>query len=702
MAGGAPAASFTVKSTFNVVQASMDYVADVNGDGLPDLVITGEDEQPRMPVVILLNQGNGQFLQQSVTVNLPNQETSIFTANGVGGLLTVGPGAPPSLLGIDAYGGPGIRLDSSIGLGTNLSFPTNSYVAEVNSPGSYGGYNFGFVSAPVPCLPQVADGGFETPVVSSVPPGYQYNPSGSPWTFWGYSGLSGNGTGFTDGNPNAPEGSQVAFLQKAGSFSQTVNFAAGTYNLSFLAAQRGNQNDAPQTFEVDIDGTKVGTFTPAGTSYRSYTTDNFSVTAGNHTISFMGRDPDPVHQDDTAFLDGVTLQRVSFATTQVSGVAYVDLNGNGRQDPGEPNLANQQVRVTVYDAQDAGTSQVVTTDAIGRYAVAGTGVTVLSVSGQFPANSQPAPSPAPFPPPLDPALPLSLAATAYGVPAGTVGAQEFDGALGMDFNVSRPVTVTSLGVFDSGQDGLGRTLTAILYDRTTQQILATLTFTPDDPGTLIGGSRYKLVAHGVQLPAGFQGSIVAEGYGPGEPNGNAAVQSPTWTTNPGNDAALSFVGTSRNGPAGAFPTNVDRFVNQYAAGTFQFQPATVGGQGTPAGGGNLIQTLDYADSFTLGAGARVGLAPNDVPTGPQLNLEYHNPLAPPRAWSTLGQISTDAAAVNGPNLAYPGTSNAGSRGGLVQAPGASFFGIPYGVRDQYVVQADLVQTQGGVVVSSGP
>src|SRR5262249_11309521 len=212
---------------------------------------------------------------------------------------------------------------------------------------------------------------------------------------------------------------------------------------------------------------------------------------------------------------------------------------------------------------------------------------------------------------------------------------------------------------------------------------------------------YKLLAHPLQLPAGFQGSIVAEGYGPDEPNGNAGLQTPTWTTNPGNDTALSFVGTSRNGPPGAFPTNVDHSVNQYAARPFHVQPATGGGRGPPAGGGTLIQTLDSAASSTLGAGTRGGLAPNDVPTGDQLNLEYHTPGAPPVAWDKSAPITTDAAAVNGPNLAYPGTSNAGSQGGFVQGPGNFVSGIPYGVRDQYIVQADVVHTDGGRVLASG-
>jgi hypothetical protein len=72
----------------------------------------------------------------------------------------------------------------------------------------------------------VPGGGFETPVVGSGPTAYPYSPTGSPWTFTSPSipdsgaGVSGNGSGFTDDNPDAPEGSQVAFLQETGSFAR--------------------------------------------------------------------------------------------------------------------------------------------------------------------------------------------------------------------------------------------------------------------------------------------------------------------------------------------------------------------------------------------------------------------------------------------------------------------------------------------------
>ena len=170
----------------------------------------------------------------------------------------------------------------------------------------------------------------------------------------------------------------------------------------------------------------------------------------------------------------------------------------------------------------------------------------------------------------------SASVTAYNVPAGTGGNQDFGGSLGMDFNVvSAPgVTVDRLGVFDSGSNGLANAVNAYIYDRATGLPVpgGTLTFAAGATGTLEGGSRFLSLASPITLPAGFQGSIVAEGYSGAEPNGNLSGV-PPWTTDRGT-AKLTFVGSSRWGNAGAYPSNADGGgVNRYAAGSFSFDAA---------------------------------------------------------------------------------------------------------------------------------
>ncbi|MGZ5996617.1 MAG: hypothetical protein ACXWN0_13200, partial [Isosphaeraceae bacterium] len=154
------------------------------------------------------------------------------------------------------------------------------------------------------------DPGFENPSQGTGGSAYQYDPTGTAWSFSGSAGLAGNGSGFTSGNPNAPQGSQVAFLQATGTISQVVNFAAAdSYLISVSAAQRGNFGTSNEKVQVLVDGPVVGTITPASTRYTTYTTASFNVTAGSHTITFVG--VDPTGKDYTAFLDQVSIDIVS-------------------------------------------------------------------------------------------------------------------------------------------------------------------------------------------------------------------------------------------------------------------------------------------------------------------------------------------------------------------------------------------------------
>jgi len=146
-------------------------------------------------------------------------------------------------------------------------------------------------------VPPLAPGTFQYMVPVSATQG---------WTFNNGTGESANGSGFTDGQA-APNGNQVAFVQGHSTFLQTVSgFEAGTtYQISFSTAQRANFNQGGQTYQVLVDRTKVGTFTPSSTSYTTVTTTPFTVTAGAHTISFVGLNPN--NGDNTAFIDNVTI-----------------------------------------------------------------------------------------------------------------------------------------------------------------------------------------------------------------------------------------------------------------------------------------------------------------------------------------------------------------------------------------------------------
>jgi len=94
-------------------------------------------------------------------------------------------------------------------------------------------------------------------------------------------------------------------LQETGLIRQTINFAAGSYQISFSAAQRKGVNKSVQNFRVWIDGQVVGTFTPDSFKYKQYSTGSFTVSAGNHVLSFQGLDSNG--GDNTAFIDAVAI-----------------------------------------------------------------------------------------------------------------------------------------------------------------------------------------------------------------------------------------------------------------------------------------------------------------------------------------------------------------------------------------------------------
>jgi hypothetical protein len=181
-----------------------------------------------------------------------------------------------------------------------------------------------------------------------------------------------------------------------------------------------------------------------------------------------------------------------------------------------------------------------------------------------------------------PVIPLpSPLTTAWQVPAGTIGNQNYGGALGMDFSAERPLTVTALGAFDSGSNGFSLPIRVQLWTRdehgtpeyftddTGVAVLADVTFSAANPGQADGGSRFIALASPLTLPVGTY-TIVASGYGNAELNGNSGVNPGPWTANSG-DGAITFDGGSRFGTAGTFPNTVDGGpANRYAAGTLKF------------------------------------------------------------------------------------------------------------------------------------
>ncbi len=136
-----------------------------------------------------------------------------------------------------------------------------------------------------PVVDTILDGGFEQPALAAN--AFATDPSGSAWQFSGTAGMARNGSDFATNwteAQNAPAGAQVAYIQDTGSMSQTVYLDAGTYQLSFLAAQRAIYQTHYQEIEVLVDGAPAGVVNPVNTLFGSYQSSTFTVATGPHTI----------------------------------------------------------------------------------------------------------------------------------------------------------------------------------------------------------------------------------------------------------------------------------------------------------------------------------------------------------------------------------------------------------------------------------
>lgn len=98
----------------------------------------------------------------------------------------------------------------------------------------------------------VPNGSFEGPDESAQPnDALEFNPASSMWSFTSDSGIAAAGSSVVQNNPSAPSGNQVAFIMSRGSISQVWTAAAGTYTLSFMAAQSGS-TDVSQSLRVSL------------------------------------------------------------------------------------------------------------------------------------------------------------------------------------------------------------------------------------------------------------------------------------------------------------------------------------------------------------------------------------------------------------------------------------------------------------------
>jgi alpha-L-rhamnosidase len=228
-------------------------------------------------------------------------------------------------------GGPYVTIGENL---AELSFTdtnvfrgkTYYYVVSAENPSTGSGNSNEVAAQPL----IVINNGFESPSTTS----YIYNPTAGTWQFSAESGVTTNGSLFSNGNPSAPDGTQSAFVQRLGTLSQNLTgLVPGlTYEVVYQACQRAtgaSWNAAGQTWDVLIDGSPIASFAPgqSATNYVEYTA-RFTATASSHLLAFAGTNLNG--GDNTVFIDAV---KVITVVTPVSAhetrSPSIQWNGNG-------------------------------------------------------------------------------------------------------------------------------------------------------------------------------------------------------------------------------------------------------------------------------------------------------------------------------------------------------------------------------------
>ena len=309
----------------------------------------------------------------------------------------------------------------------------------------------------------------------------------------------------------------------------------------------------------------------------------------------------------TVFVDQKNDGQAAHGQGVAGATVYIDANGNGALDDSDPTAV---------------------TDASGHYSFANLAAGSYTVGLEVTSLSDTTPT------------------AAYVVPAGTVGNQANAYTYGESFDVNKPIELTSLGAFDSGGNGFTQTITVVLYDQTTQKILAQVTFTPSDPGTLVGGSRFKTLTQPITLLPGFKGVIAAYGFSAADPAGDAGTNVPAWTTED-DVGRLTFNNGVFATTAGKFPTTINpsTFANPYAAGTFLFRdPAWTQTADTPT---TYTVTIDNS-GYSLQENKDFGALPPSYITGTVTGNPLQNgqvaPTTQPLGWLDRRDLLGDVPA----------------------------------------------------------
>ncbi|WP_420631305.1 SdrD B-like domain-containing protein [Candidatus Leptofilum sp.] len=200
---------------------------------------------------------------------------------------------------------------------------------------------------------------------TTLPAGYVQTAGTDPTTL----NVPGGGTGDAGDDGYQPQGTVSGHLYIDTNGNGTQD--AGEPDLANVDLEITDSNGITQTVTTDANGDWTATVPPGSTTADVDETDPDYPTGYAQT---EGTDPTTVTavagSDTDAGNDGY------YQAAIVSGHLYIDTNGNGTQDAGEPDLADVDVIVT----SSTGVTQTVTTDANGDWmAIVPPGSTIADV-----------------------------------------------------------------------------------------------------------------------------------------------------------------------------------------------------------------------------------------------------------------------------------------------------------------------------------
>jgi PEP-CTERM motif len=150
------------------------------------------------------------------------------------------------------------------------------------------------------------------------------------------------------------------------------------------------------------------------------------------------------------------------------------------------------------------------------------------------------------------------------------GNQSFGLSLGSYFTLTSGISVSEMGVFDSGGDGITGTLQVAIFTQAGTQVGGTLTsFDSGSQGTLSAGSyRFKSLSTNVFLGPGNY-AIVARGFSNQDQNYNSFGGPSSVSVNfTGSEITWGNSHYNSNDNSLSLPTTLDTTADRYGAGAF--------------------------------------------------------------------------------------------------------------------------------------